>query len=143
MYKIHEKSSFEYCRADCLDTLQVQGRVILQIEQCERIDEGLKQMVIVETVCQTDYEKTTTETQIYEAYERAEEAQARSEAFEEMLEQQRDWTRKKEVEIIRIGEENQKLYEALVECRRIFGTLPTEIEQLLGGDLNNVYAGTV
>lgn len=39
MHKIHEKSSFEYCRADYLDTLQVQGRVILQIEQCERMDE--------------------------------------------------------------------------------------------------------
>lgn len=143
MHKIHEKSSFEYCRADYLDTLQVQGRVILQIEQCERIDEKMKQMVIVETVCQAEHEKTTTETQICEAYERAEEAQARSEAFEEMLEQQRDWTREKEVEVIRIGEENQKLYEALVECRRIFGTLPTEIEELLEGDLNNVYAGTV
>ena len=59
----------------------------------------MKQTVIVETVCQAEYEKTTTETQICEAYERAEEAQARSEAFEEMLEQQRDWTREKEVEV--------------------------------------------
>lgn len=151
MIKTHEKSEIVLINGKELSNDE---NVILQIDTTAQYQNGNYGVYIAEIVDRNEYDRTTAEGRAEAAEKRLEdemnahkieigEMEAKAEALEEMLEQQRDWTREKEVEVIRIGEENQKLYEALVECKRIFGLLPTEIEKLLKGDLSNVYTGTV
>ena len=139
MFKTHEKSRFEYMRVDCMEKSE---RIILQVEQCERVS-GRVQMALVETVSKADFDISTIEAKLAavekqledeaEAYRvEVQETEAKVEALEELLAEASDDRERIIVTLGEVREENMKVYNALTECRRIFGELPPEIEELLG-----------
>lgn len=139
MFKTHEKSRFEYMRVDCMEKSE---RIILQVEQCERVS-GRVQMALVETVSKADFDISTIEAKLAavekqledeaEAHRaELEEAEAKVEALEELLAEASDDRERMKITIGEVREENMEFFNALTECRRIFGELPPEIEELLG-----------
>lgn len=139
MFKTHEKSRFEYMRVDCMEKSE---RIILQVEQCERVS-GCVQMALVETVSKADFDISTIEAKLAavekqledeaEAHRaELEEAEAKVEALEELLAEASDDRERMKITIGEVREENMEFFNALTECRRIFGELPPEIEELLG-----------
>lgn len=139
MFKTHEKSRFEHMR---VENMEGTARIILQVEQCERVS-GCAQMAIVETVSKADFDLSTLETKLAAAEKQledeaeahraeVEEAGAKAEALEELLAEASDERERMKITIGEVREENMELFNALTECRRIFGELPLEIEKLLG-----------
>lgn len=139
MFKTHERSRFEYMRVDSMEKSE---RIILQVEQCERVS-GRVQMALVETVSKADFDLSTLEAKLAavekqledeaEAYRvEVQETEAKVEALEELLAEASDDRERTIVTLGEVREENMKVYNALTECRRIFGELPPEIEELLG-----------
>ena len=97
---------------------------------------------LVETVDPEDYDRKTAEGRAAEAEKslqeeieankiETEEAEAKIAALEELLAEAKDAREGMRKARERTLNENQKLYSAIVECRRIFGELPKEIEDLI------------
>ena len=63
-----------------------------------------------------------------------EEAEAKIAALEELLAEAKDAREEMRKGAAEAQKENRALYEALAECRRIFGELPPEIERLLNNE---------
>ena len=115
--------------------------VVLQIE-ATGIRNGDGNIYLVETVDPKEYERTTAEGRAAAAEKELadeieahkiemEEAQAKIDAMEELLAEAQDAREGMRNAAAAVREENQTLYKALVECRRIFGELPPEIETLI------------
>lgn len=94
------------------------------------------------TVDPKEYERTTAEGRAAAAEKELadeieahkiemEEAQAKIDAMEELMAEAQDAREGMRNAAAAVREENQTLYKALVECRRIFGELPPEIETLI------------
>lgn len=155
MLKTHEKSRFEVLNGtNVRDT----KRIVVQIGE-EKLYTNPTGMAcfLCETVDPEDYNRTTAEGRAAEAEKslqeeieahkiETEEAQAKIDALEELLEKARDTRERMKNAAAAVREENKTLYKALVECRRIFGELPPEIERLLNneeGEKDNGYACTI
>ena len=140
MLKTHEKSRFEVLNGtNVRDT----KRIVVQIgdEKLYTNPAGMA-CFLCETVDPEDYNRTTAEGRAAEAEKslqeeieahkiETEEAQAKIDALEELLEEARDAREGMKNAAAAVREENKTLYKALVECRRIFGELPPEIETLI------------
>lgn len=139
MLKTHEKSRI-FAVAGTLKTNGLSD-VVLQIEATGiRNNDG--NIYLVETVDPKEYDRTTAEGRAAAAEKELdkeieahkiemEEAQAKIDALEELLAEAKDAREGIRNAAAAVREENQTLYKALVECRRIFGELPTEIETLI------------
>lgn len=104
-----------------------------------------------------DYDRTTAEGRAAaaekeleeykkELFETTDNLNAEKEALEELLEQERDAGGNYRRKLDEAAQENAELRKALIECRRIFGELPQEIERLLNneeGEKDNGYTCTI
>lgn len=152
MFKTHEKSQFEILSGN---TIEKPGRIIVQIGEDKLYTNSHGMAVFLcETVEPEEFNRTTLEGRLEDLQSEynseceahaieTEEAMAKIDAMEELLAQERDSKREINASMDRVIEDNKALYNALQECRRIFGNLPQEIEKLLEGELDNVYTGTV
>lgn len=140
MLKTHEKSRFEVMSGK---SMKESERIIIQVAE-EKLYTNPSGMAcfLCETVKPEDYNRTTAEgrataaeaelTAETEAHKiEMEEAQAKIAALEELLEEARDAREGMRNAVAAVREENGELYKAIVECRRIFGELPPEIETLI------------
>lgn len=139
MIKTHEKSRLRTVTGT--SHVNSSGDIILQIEQTPNYSNG-SIVYLVETVSKEDYDRTTAEGKATaaEAELAAEieahnlemaEAQAKIDALEELLAEAQDAREQLRNANATVHEENTVLYNALCECRRIFGDLPKEIDELL------------
>lgn len=153
MVKIHEKSRI-YAVVGTDNAKNIE-KVVLQMEATGHTSGGYL-IYLVETVAAEDYDRTTAEGRAAatekeleeykkELFETTDNLNAEKEALEELLEQARDagnYRRK----LDEAAQENAELRRALIECHRIFGELPPEIERLLNneeGEKDNGYTCTI
>lgn len=139
MLKTHEKSRIRPVRGtNAVNNIK---EIIIQLETTERTSDG-NMVYLVETVDPEDYDRKTAEGRAAEAEKslqeeieankiETEEAEAKIAALEELLAEAKDAREGMRKARERTLNENQKLYSAIVECRRIFGELPKEIEDLI------------
>lgn len=155
MLKTHEKSRFEVLNGEHVRDTK---RIVVQIGE-EKLYTNPAGMAcfLCETVDPEDYNRTTAEGRAAEAEKslqeeieahkiEMEEAEAKIEALEELLEQARDAGGNYRRKLNEVAQENAELRKALIECRRIFGELPPEIERLLNneeGEKDNGYTCTI
>lgn len=140
MLKTHEKSRFEVLNGTDVRNTK---RIVVQIGE-EKLYTNTAGMAcfLCETVDPEDYDRTTAEGRTAEAEKRLqeeiedrkiemEEAEAKIAALEELLAETKDAREGMRKARERTLNENKDLYSAIVECRRIFGELPKEIEDLI------------
>ena len=154
MKKTHEKSRI-YTGAGTAK-LKNAEKAVLQIEATgQRNSDGF--IYLVESVAAEDYDRTTAEGRAAAAekelkeykeafYETTDNLNAEKEALEELLEQERDAGRNYRRKLDEAAQEYAELRKALIECRRIFGELPPEIERLLNdeeGEKDHGYTCTI
>lgn len=154
MKKTHEKSHI-YTVAGTAK-LKNAEKVVLQIEATgQRNNDGF--IYLVESVAAEDYDRTAAEGRAAAAekelkeykeafYKTTDNLNAEKEALEELLEQERDAGGNYRRKLEEAAQENAELRKALIECRRIFGELPQEIERLLNneeGEKDNGYTCTI
>lgn len=148
MLKTHEKSRFEVLNErNVRDT----SRIVVQIGDEKTYTNSCgTAYFLCETVAQQDYNRTTAEGRAAEAEKclrdeieahrlEMEGAEAKIAALEELLAQTRDERDKAREDARRSEEENTAFYAALVECERIFGGLPPEIERLYKDEAERGY----
>ena len=139
MLKTHEKSRIYPVRGSY--AAEEIKEVVLQMEPTQLQSNG-NYIYLVETVSKEEYNRTTAEGRAAaaEAELAAEievhkiemnEAQAKIAALEELLAEAQDVREQLRNANRTVHEENTVLYNALCECRRIFGDLPPEIDNLL------------
>lgn len=139
MLKTHEKSRIYPVRGAF--AAEEITDIVLQMEATGVLSEG-NYVYLVETVSKEEYDRTTAEGR--EAAAEAElaaeieahkmemdEAQAKIDALEELLAEAQDKNERLRNANRTAHGENTVLYNALCECRRIFGDLPPEIDNLL------------
>lgn len=142
MVKTHEKSRI-YAVVGTENVKNIE-KVVLQMEATGQISGGYL-IYLVETVSVEDYDRTTAEGRATEAekelkeykeafFETTDNLNAEKEALEELLEQARDAGGNYRRKLNEAAQENAELRKALIECRRIFGELPPEIERLLNNE---------
>lgn len=154
MKKTHEKSRI-YTVAGTAK-LKNPKKVVLQIEATgQRNNDGF--IYLVESVAAEDYDRTAAEGRAAAAekelkeykeafFETTDNLNAEKEALEELLEQERDTGRNYRKKLNEAAQEYAELRKALIECRRIFGELPPEIERLLNneeGEKDHGYTCTI
>lgn len=148
MKKAHEKSRIYTVTGTA--RLKNPENVVLQIEATgQRNGDGF--IYLVESVAVEDYDRTTAAEKELEEYkkelfETTDNLNAEKEALEELLEQARDAGSNYRRKLDEAAQENAELRRALIECRRIFGELPPEIERLLNneeGEKDNGYTCTI
>lgn len=147
MKKTHEKSRIYTVTGTA--KLKNPEKVVLQIEATgQRNTDGF--IYLVESVDAEDYDRTTAEKELKEYkeafFETTDNLNAEKEALEELLEQARDVGGNYRRKLNEAAQENAELRKALIECRRIFGELPPEIERLLNnkeGEKDNGYTCTI
>lgn len=139
MLKTHEKSRLRAVIGTSRTSSN--GDIILQIEQTPERSNG-SIVYLVESVSKKEYDRTTAEGRAaaaeaelaaeIEAHKiEMDEAQAKIAALEELLAEAQDVREQLRNANRTVHEENTVLYNALCECRRIFGDLPPEIDNLL------------
>lgn len=153
MKKTHEKSSIYAVTGT--DSVKNIKKTVLQMEATGHTSGGML-VYLVEPVAAEDYDRTTAEgraaaekelKEYKEAFfETTDNLNAEKEALEELLEQERDAGRNYRRKLDEAVQEYAELYKALIECRRIFGELPPEIERLLNneeGEKDHGYTCTI
>ena len=142
MVKTHEKSRiYAVVGTDNVKNIE---KVVLQMEATGQTS-GAYLIYLVETVAAEDYDRTTAEGRAAAAekelkeykeafFETTDNLNAEKEALEELLEQARDAGGNYRRKLNEAAQENAELRKALIECRRIFGELPPEIERLLNNE---------
>lgn len=142
MKKTHEKSSIYAVTGT--DSVKNIKKTVLQMEATGYTSGGMF-VYLVETVAAEDYDRTTAEGRAAAAekelkeykeafFETTDNLNAEKEALEELLEQERDAGRNCRRKLNEAAQEYAELRKALIECRRIFGELPPEIEKLLNDE---------
>lgn len=154
MKKTHEKSRIYTVTGTA--KLKNPEKVVLQIEATgQRNNDGF--IYLVESVAAEDYDRTAAEGRAAAAekelkeykeafFETTDNLNAEKEALEELLEQERDTGRNYRKKLNEAAQEYAELRKALIECRRIFGELPPEIERLLNneeGEKDHDYTCTI
>ena len=154
MVKTHEKSRI-YAVVGTNNVKNIE-KVVLQMEATGQTSGG-HLIYLAETVAAEDYARTTAEGRAAAAekelkeykeafFETTDNLNAEKEALEELLEQVRDAGGNYRRKLNEAAQENAELRKALIECRRIFGELPPEIERLLNneeGEKDNGYTCTI
>lgn len=154
MKKTHEKSSIYAVTGT--DSVKNIKKTVLQMEATGHTSGGML-VYLVETVAAEDYDRTTAEGRAAAAekelkeykeafFETTDNLNTEKEALEELLEQERDAGRNYIRKLDEAVQEYAELYKALIECRRIFGELPPEIERLLNneeGEKDHGYTCTI
>lgn len=154
MKKTHEKSSIYAVTGT--DSVKNIKKTVLQMEATGYTSSGMF-VYLVETVAAEDYDRTTAEGRAAAAekelkeykeafFETTDNLNAEKEALEELLEQERDAGRNCRRKLNEAAQEYAELRKALIECRRIFGELPPEIEKLLNdeeGEKDHGYTCTI
>ena len=154
MKKTHEKSSIYAVTGT--DSVKNIKKTALQMEATGHTSGGML-AYLVETVATEDYDRTTAEGRAAAAekelkeykeafFETTDNLNAEKEALEELLEQERDAGRNCRRKLNEAAQEYAELRKALIECRRIFGELPPEIEKLLNdeeGEKDHGYTCTI
>lgn len=154
MKKTHEKSSIYAVTGT--DSVKNIKKTVLQMEATGQTSGGML-VYLVETVAAEDYDRTTAEGRAAAAekelkeykeafFETTDNLNAEKEALEELLEQERDAGRNCRRKLNEAAQEYAELRKALIECRRIFGELPPEIEKLLNdeeGEKDHGYTCTI
>lgn len=154
MKKTHEKSSIYAVTGT--DSVKNIKKTALQMEATGHTSGGMF-AYLVETVAAEDYDRTTAEGRAAAAekelkeykeafFETTDNLNAEKEALEELLEQERDAGRNCRRKLNEAAQEYAELRKALIECRRIFGELPPEIEKLLNdeeGEKDHGYTCTI
>lgn len=154
MKKTHEKSSIYAVTGT--DSVKNIKKTVLQMEATGYTSGGMF-VYLVETVAAEDYDRTTAEGRAAAAekelkeykeafFETTDNLNAEKEALEELLEQERDAGRNCRRKLNEAAQEYAELRKALIECRRIFGELPPEIEKLLNdeeGEKDHGYTCTI
>lgn len=154
MKKTHEKSSIYTVTGT--DSVKNIKKAVLQMEATGHTSGGMF-VYLVETVAAEDYDRTTAEGRAAAAekelkeykeafFETTDNPNAEKEALEELLEQERDAGRNCRRKLNEAAQEYAELRKALIECRRIFGELPPEIEKLLNdeeGEKDHGYTCTI
>ena len=154
MKKTHEKSSIYAVTGT--DSVKNIKKTVLQMEAPGHTSGGML-VYLVETVAAEDYDRTTAEGRAAAAekelkeykeafFETTDNLNAEKEALEELLEQERDAGRNCRRKLNEAAQEYAELRKALIECRRIFGELPPEIEKLLNdeeGEKDHGYTCTI
>lgn len=154
MKKTHEKSSIYAVTGT--DSVKNIKKTVLQMEATGYTSGGML-VYLVETVAAEDYDRTTAEGRAAAAekelkeykeafFETTDNLNAEKEALEELLEQERDAGRNCRRKLNEAAQEYAELRKALIECRRIFGELPPEIEKLLNdeeGEKDHGYTCTI
>ena len=139
MLKTHEKSRIYPVRGSY--AAEEIKEIVLQMEPTQLQSNG-NYVYLVETVSREEYNRTTAEGRAaaaeaelaaeIEAHKiEMDEAQAKIAALEELLDEAQDAREQLRNANRTVHEENTVLYNALCECRRIFGDLPPEIDNLL------------
>ena len=140
MFKTPEKSRFEVMNGTQIENAK---RIVIQIAEEKLYTNGRGMACFLcETVDPKKYDRTTAEGRAAAAEKELvdeieankiemEEAQAKIDALEELLAEAKDAREGMRNAAAAVREENQTLYKALVECRRIFGESPPEIETLI------------
>lgn len=139
MLKTHEKSRIYPVKGT--GNARSINEVVLQMEQAPERS-GSEIVYLVETVSKEEYDRTAAEGRAaaaeaelaaeIEAHKmEMDEAQAKIDALEELLAEAQDAREQLRNANKTVHEENTVLYNALCECRRIFGDLPPEIDNLL------------
>ena len=139
MLKTHEKSRIYPVRGSY--AAEEIKEIVLQMEPTQLQSNG-NYVYLVETVSREEYNRTTAEGRAaaaeaelaaeIEAHKmEMDEAQAKIDALEELLAEAQDVREQLRNANRTVHEENTVLYNALCECRRIFGDLPPEIDNLL------------
>lgn len=154
MKKTHEKSRIYTVVGTA--KLKNPEKVVLQIEATgQRNGDGF--IYLVESVAKEDYDRTTAEGRAAAAekelkeykeafFETTDNLNAEKEALKELLEQERDAGHNYRRKLDEAVQEYAELRKALIECRRIFGELPPEIEKLLNdeeGEKDHGYTCTI
>lgn len=154
MKKTHEKSRIYTVTGTA--RLKNPENVVLQIEATgQRNGDGF--IFLVESVAVEDYDRTTAEGRAAAAEKELEECKkelfettdnlnAEKEVLEELLEQALTARSNYRRKLDEAAQKNAELRRALIECRRIFGELPPEIERLLNneeGEKDNGYTCTI
>ena len=154
MVKTHEKSRI-YAVVGTENVKNIE-KVVLQIEATgQRNGDGF--IYLVESVATEDYDRTAAEGRAAAAekelkeykeafFETTDNLSTEKEALEELLEQERDAGRNYRRKLDEVTQEYAELRKALIECRRIFGELPPEIERLLNdeeGEKDHGYTCTI
>ena len=138
------------------DSVKNIKKTVLQMEATGYTSGGMF-VYLVETVAAEDYDRTTAEGRAAAAekelkeykeafFETTDNLNAEKEALEELLEQERDAGRNCRRKLNEAAQEYAELRKALIECRRIFGELPPEIEKLLNdeeGEKDHGYTCTI
>lgn len=136
--KSHEKSTIKLINGS-----ELKGKdVILQIDTEKQYTNNGYGVYLAEVVPAEEYDRTTAEGRARQAEAELdaeimahkiemEEMLAKIEAIEELLAEAQDTREGLRNAIADLQRENTALYNALQECRRIFGDLPWEIEGLL------------
>ncbi len=155
MFKTHEKSRFEVLSGNVMDK---EERIVVQIaDEMLYTNVGGMACFLCETVSPEDYNQTTAEGRAAEAEKKLadeidahkiemEEAQETLEVLQNQLAESQDCREGLRRSVEKLQAKNMELYKALAECRRIFGDLPPEIEELFTipkGEMENVHTGTV
>lgn len=146
MVKTHEKSRiYAVVGTDNVKNIE---KVVLQMEATGQISGGYL-IYLVETVA-AEGRAAAAEKELKEYkeafFETTDNLNAEKEALEELLEQARDAGGNYRRKLNEAAQENAELRKALIECRRIFGELPPEIERLLNneeGEKDNGYTCTI
>lgn len=145
MIKTHEKSRFEVLNGN---NVRDTSRIVVQIgEKKLYTNPSGMACFLCETVDPKEYNRTTAEGRATAAEKELadeieahkiemEEAQAKINALEELLAEAQEAREGMRNVVAAVREENQTLYKTLVECRRIFGELPPEIETLIANGEN-------
>lgn len=139
MIKTHQKSTIQTV-VGTVAANNVPG-IILQIEATGNMN-NKSHIYLIETVAKGDLDLSTLQSRlkavenqlentINTAVSSAEAAEAQIMTLEESLKESRDAREGLRESIGAIRTENKALYAALVECRRIFGSLPMEIETMI------------
>ena len=154
MKKTHEKSRIYTVVGTA--KLKNPEKVVLQIEATgQRNGDGF--IYLVESVAAEDYDRTTAEGRAAAAekelkeykeafFETTDNLNAEKEALKELLEQERDAGHNYRRKLDEAVQEYAELRKAFIECRRIFGELPPEIEKLLNdeeGEKDHGYTCTI
>ena len=140
MIKTHEKSRFETMSER---KIKDQERIVIQISDEKQYTNNCGDMwFLCETVDPKDYDRTTAEGRAAAAENELEaeieahklemaEAEEKIKNLEELLDEAQAAREQLRNANVTVHKENTVLYNALCECRRIFGELPKEIEELL------------
>ena len=129
MKRTNGKSVFVVGTNEYIKDLQDKGNVILQAGIMPEY-KNYRPLLLLETMRKEDFEKISEEGQLQQAREEIEKQNERIKLLEQQLETEHRYTSQKVRENEKLGDFTDLLQSALLECQRVFGELPKEIQNI-------------